>query len=78
MEGKDLPFAGGFNKKGELTRNPGEILETERALPIGYWKGAGLSLLLDILAQTGSTATKQVVYDISRHLILIYIIGQSY
>ncbi len=50
LEGKNLPFAGGFNKKDELTNNPGEILETMRGLPIGYWKGAGLSLLLDILA----------------------------
>ena len=50
LDNKPLPFAGGFNKKGELTTNPGEILETWRALPIGYWKGAGLSLLLDILA----------------------------
>ncbi|MDX1285809.1 MAG: Ldh family oxidoreductase, partial [Draconibacterium sp.] len=34
----------------EITKNPDEILETMRGLPIGYWKGAGLSLLLDILA----------------------------
>ncbi len=49
-EGKELPFAGGFNKNNELTNRPDEILETMRGLPIGYWKGAGLSLLLDILA----------------------------
>lgn len=50
MEGKNLPFPGGFNKNNELTNNPEEILETMRGLPIGYWKGTGLSLLLDILA----------------------------
>lgn len=50
IEGKQLPFAGGFNKNNELTTQPAEILETMRGLPIGYWKGAGLSLLLDILA----------------------------
>jgi len=50
LANKQLPFAGGFNEKGELTKEPGEILETWRALPIGYWKGASLSLLLDILA----------------------------
>ena len=49
-EGEELPFAGGFNKNNELSTQPGEILETMRGLPIGYWKGAGLSLLLDILA----------------------------
>ena len=35
---------------GELNKDPGEILESRRTLPIGYWKGAGLSLMLDILA----------------------------
>jgi 3-dehydro-L-gulonate 2-dehydrogenase len=50
LEEQELPFPGGFDKEGNLTTNPSEILETRRALPIGYWKGAGLSLLLDILA----------------------------
>ena len=50
MEKKELPFPGGFDQVGNLTTNPSQILETRRALPIGYWKGAGLSLLLDILA----------------------------
>jgi len=50
LEGKELAFDGGFNKNDQLTKKPDEILETMRGLPIGYWKGAGLSLLLDILA----------------------------
>lgn len=50
MEKQELPFPGGFDKDGNLTTNPSEILGTKRALPVGYWKGAGLSLLLDILA----------------------------
>jgi len=44
-----LAVAGGYNKAGELTDDPDEILASRRALPIGYWKGAGMSLLLDIL-----------------------------
>ncbi|SHF96336.1 3-dehydro-L-gulonate 2-dehydrogenase [Mariniphaga anaerophila] len=50
LEGNSLSYPGGFNMNGNLTNQPGEILESRRALPIGYWKGAGLSLLLDILA----------------------------
>lgn len=45
-----LPYAGGFNAQGELSRDPAEIIEKELALPIGLWKGAGLSLMLDLLA----------------------------
>lgn len=61
-EGKELPYPGGFNKQDELTTNPEEILETWRALPIGYWKGAGLSLLLDILATilSGGLSTNEI------------------
>ena len=54
LEGKQLPFPGGFDKKGKLTISPEEIIETRRAIPIGYWKGSGLSLLLDIIASVVS------------------------
>lgn len=45
-----LPVIGGFDTKGELTRDPHEIEASKRCLPIGYWKGSGLSLVLDLLA----------------------------
>ena len=50
MEGKELPFSGGFNAEGELTTNPKAILATRRLLPTGYWKGSGLSILIDLMA----------------------------
>jgi 3-dehydro-L-gulonate 2-dehydrogenase len=49
-ENKLLPYPGGFSKNDELTVVPSEILESWRILPAGYWKGSGLSLVLDILA----------------------------
>jgi len=77
-EGKPLPYPGGFNEKGELTVNPGEILATRRALPIGYWKGSGLSLLLDILASvlsgglsTHEISQKEAEYSLSQVFIAI-------
>jgi 3-dehydro-L-gulonate 2-dehydrogenase len=45
-----LPVPGGYDKNGNLTQDPGEILETKRPLPIGYWKGSGLALLLDLIS----------------------------
>jgi 3-dehydro-L-gulonate 2-dehydrogenase len=50
MKNEKLPVAGGYDKNGNLTDDPALILESWRTLPAGYWKGAGLSLLLDILA----------------------------
>lgn len=61
-DGKQLPYPGGFNSDGELTAKPDEILESWRSLPIGYWKGASLSLLLDILATilSGGLSTHEI------------------
>lgn len=50
LKGEILPFAGGWNEKNELTQNPEEIMSNERGLPIGYWKGSALSIVLDMLA----------------------------
>lgn len=50
MRNEKLPVPGGYNMEGELSYDAAEILETQRALPAGFWKGSGLSLLLDILA----------------------------
>lgn len=47
--GELLPFPGGFDEKGELTRDPAAIERTQRALPIGLWKGSGLAFVLDVL-----------------------------
>jgi 3-dehydro-L-gulonate 2-dehydrogenase len=68
-EGRKLPLPGGYNKKGEITTDPGEILESWRVLPVGYWKGAGLSLLLDILATilSGGLSTHQIRSCRSEH-----------
>lgn len=48
--GEQLPLPGGYNKGGNLTTDPAAILESQRALPVGFWKGSGLSLMLDLLA----------------------------
>lgn len=48
FKNEKLAVPGGFNNDNEMTNDPAEILASRRALPIGYWKGAGLSLLLDI------------------------------
>lgn len=78
LEGKKMPFPGGFNNAGELTDDPAAILESWRALPIGYWKGAGLSLLLDILAailsagdSTFQLSKREAEYGVSQVFIAI-------
>lgn len=78
MKGEKLSFAGGYDKEGDLTDDPSAILESRRALPIGYWKGAGLSLLLDILAAvlSGGLATHQIAslkkeYSLSQVFVCI-------
>ena len=50
LTGVQLPVPGGYNEKGELTTDPAEIEKTWRVLPMGYWKGSGLSIALDLIA----------------------------
>lgn len=49
QNGEQLPYPGGYDKEGNLTCDPGAILETRRVVPIGYWKGSGLSIVLDLI-----------------------------
>ena len=78
MKNEDLPVHGGFNVKGELTKKPSEILASKRVLPVGYWKGAGLSLLMDILSAvlSGGLSTHEITqrkteYGLSQVFIAI-------
>lgn len=63
--GEQLPVDGGFDMDGRLTRDPGTVEESGRPLPIGFWKGSGLALLLDMAAAllSGGLATHQIPPD---------------
>lgn len=50
LEGKKLDVPGGYDTKGNITNDPEEIIKSGCLLPIGYWKGSGLSLVLDLMA----------------------------
>ena len=50
QKGQLLPVDGGFDAEGHLTRDPAAIEASQRPLPIGYWKGSGLAMMLDMLA----------------------------
>ena len=50
LAGKELPVVGGYDEEGNLTKDPGAIERTRRMIPIGYWKGSGLSIMLDLIA----------------------------
>jgi 3-dehydro-L-gulonate 2-dehydrogenase len=65
MRGESLPVAGGFDVHGALTRDPAAIEASRRPLPIGFWKGSGLSIVLDLVAAllSGGRATHQVSTD---------------
>jgi len=50
LRGEKLPYMGGWDENNELSNDPEKILKKERGLPIGYWKGSALSMVLDMLA----------------------------
>jgi 3-dehydro-L-gulonate 2-dehydrogenase len=63
--GQPLPVDGGFDTAGNLTRDAAAVELSQRALPVGYWKGSGLSLVLDMLAAmlSGGLSTHQIPRD---------------
>ncbi|HUX38070.1 MAG TPA: 3-dehydro-L-gulonate 2-dehydrogenase [Rectinemataceae bacterium] len=50
LRGEELQVEGGWDEEGRLTRDPAAILRSRRPLQTGFWKGSGLSLVLDLLA----------------------------
>ncbi len=47
---QQLPLPGGYDSSGKPSADAAVILQSRRLLPIGFWKGSGLSLMLDLLA----------------------------
>jgi 3-dehydro-L-gulonate 2-dehydrogenase len=73
-----LPIPGGYDKAGALTTDPHEIIQSRRLLPVGYWKGSGLALLLDVLAtilsgglSTAHISRKEAEFAVSQIFIAI-------
>lgn len=64
LRGEMLPMPGGFDTRGQLSADPVEILKSQRPLPIGYWKGAGLSMVLDMLGAI--LASGKTTHEIGR------------
>ena len=61
---KMLPVDGGYDENGVLTKDPFAIHASKRSLPIGFWKGSGLSIMLDLLV-SGLSGGRSVA-DITR------------
>jgi 3-dehydro-L-gulonate 2-dehydrogenase len=63
--GEPLPVPGGYDNAGCITSDAAAIEATQRALPIGFWKGSGLSFVLDVLAAmlSGGRTTSEIPTD---------------
>jgi 3-dehydro-L-gulonate 2-dehydrogenase len=60
-----LPIDGGYDSAGNLTRDAAAIEASQRPLPIGYWKGSGLALVLDMIGAmlSGGLGTYQITHE---------------
>lgn len=79
LKGEKLPFPGGWDDDNQLSNDPEKILKKERGLPIGYWKGSALSMVLDMLAtllsagnSTYRIGQKETETGISQVFLCIY------
>ncbi|OXX73082.1 3-dehydro-L-gulonate 2-dehydrogenase [Vibrio scophthalmi] len=62
---KELPVVGGFDNDGELTKNPHVLWENKRLLPMGFWKGSSMAIVLDMMltAITGGHSVPALTED---------------
>ena len=61
QKGETLDAPVGYDTKGELTCDPGEICRSGLMLPMAKWKGSALSIMLDLMSSMlslGRTALK--------------------
>lgn len=75
---KQLPVAGGYDEEGQLTTDPQKIRSSKRTLPVGFWKGSGLSLMLDLLTaalsggrSVGDITSGEKEYGLSQFFLCI-------
>jgi len=66
LKHETLPFPGGYDDAGDLSTDPATIRKTKLALPIGFWKGSGLALVIDLLAValSGGRSTEKISADV--------------
>ena len=50
LAGRQTFVDAGFDDDGNLTKDPGTVEKNRRLLPMGYWKGSGSSIVLDMIA----------------------------
>ena len=62
LKNEKLSVNGGYDAEGNLTNDASAIMQSKRPLPIGYWKGAGFALLLDLLSVvlSGGSSTHEI------------------
>lgn len=64
-----LPVPGGYNREGHLSTDPEEVMTSKRTLPVGFWKGSGLSLMMDVLVSclSDGRTVKQITESGTEH-----------
>ncbi len=78
LAGQKAPVDAGFDDDGNTTKDPAIVEQNKRIMPMGYWKGSSMSILLDQMATllTGGLSvaaiTKQgAEYGVSQVFIAI-------
>jgi 3-dehydro-L-gulonate 2-dehydrogenase len=64
LRGEPLPMPGGYDESGRLTTDAAAVVKSQRPLPIGFWKGAAMSFVFDVLGAV--LAGGQTTHEIGR------------
>jgi 3-dehydro-L-gulonate 2-dehydrogenase len=79
FRGESLPVHGGYDEQGVLTQDPAAIRSSQRVLPVGFWKGSGLSVLIDLFVSvlsngnpTARISRSGKEYGLSQFFLCVY------
>ncbi len=50
LAGRQTAVDAGFDDDGKPTKDPAMVEKNRRLMPMGFWKGSGLSIVLDMIA----------------------------
>ncbi|WP_073580228.1 3-dehydro-L-gulonate 2-dehydrogenase [Vibrio quintilis] len=66
LAGQSLSVPGGFDNDGNPTTDPDVLLDNKRLMPMGFWKGSSLSIVLDMMltAISGGNSVRALTEDV--------------
>lgn len=66
QKGEQMPMPCGWDLAGNLTTDPGTVLESKRLMQTGYWKGSAFAMIMDLACVASSLGMSTPAIDVQK------------